>query len=47
MSIVREDDILAGKLVSKDAHVKLVVNQATAYGNSNDLRREAARRKKP
>ncbi len=45
-SIVRKEDIRAGKLVSKDARAQLVVNKATAYGNSNDLRREAAKKSK-
>ena len=44
LSIVREEDLRAGKLVSDDARTKLVVNQATAYGNSADLRREAAKK---
>ena len=41
LSIVREEDVRAGKLVSQDARTKLLVNQCTGYGNTNDLRLKA------
>lgn len=41
VSMIREADIRAGQVVSQDTAIKLVVNQATAYGNHADLRREA------
>lgn len=40
VSILREDDIRAGKPVSKDARLKVVANQCFAYGNHADLRDE-------
>jgi predicted neuraminidase len=40
VSILREEDIRAGKVASKDARMRLVVNQCTAYGNHNDQRNE-------
>ncbi|MBC7817470.1 MAG: exo-alpha-sialidase [Planctomycetaceae bacterium] len=46
VSIVREDDIRAGKIVSPDSVTKLVVNQCSAHGNHADLRREAEAAKK-
>ena len=45
VSILREDDVRAGRLVSQDARLKLVVNQAAANGNVIDLRRKAASQK--
>ena len=39
VSSLREEDIRAGE-PSKDAHLKLVVSQCTAYGNHADLRNE-------
>jgi formylglycine-generating enzyme required for sulfatase activity/predicted neuraminidase len=41
VSIVREEDIRAGKIVSPDSAMQLVVNQCSATGNHADLRREA------
>ena len=40
-SIIREADIRAGKVVSPDAKLKLVINQAFGYGNHPDKRNEA------
>lgn len=40
VSVLREDDIRAGKIVSPDAKLKIVVNQCYAYGNHADLRDE-------
>lgn len=40
-SVIREEDIRAGKLSSADAKLKLVVNQCFAYGNHPDLQNEA------
>lgn len=42
VSVVREEDIRAGKIVSKDARLKMVTNQCYAYGNHFDLREEDA-----
>jgi hypothetical protein len=42
VSIVREEDIRAGKISAADSTTKLVVNQCSGYGNHADLRREAA-----
>jgi hypothetical protein len=39
-SVLREEDLRAGRLVSKDARLKLLVNQCHAYGNHADLRDE-------
>ena len=39
-SVVREEDIRAGKIVSADAKLKQVVNQCFAYGNHPDLMSE-------
>ena len=41
VSALREEDIRAGKVVSKDASLKLLVNRALAYGNHAELRDEA------
>lgn len=40
VSVLREEDIRAGKLISKDATLKIVANQCYAYGNHPDLREE-------
>ena len=40
VSVLREEDIRAGKLISKDAKLKIVANQCYAYGNHPDLRDE-------
>jgi len=40
VSVVREEDIRAGKLVSKDAKLQIVASQCYAYGNHADLRDE-------
>ena len=50
VSIFREEDVRAEKIVSADAALQLVVNQCSAYGNHADLRREGlekAKEKKP
>jgi formylglycine-generating enzyme required for sulfatase activity/predicted neuraminidase len=47
VSIVSEDDVRAGKIVSPDSAVQLVVNQCSGHGNHADLRREAAQKKTP
>jgi hypothetical protein len=50
VSIFREEDVRAGQIISPDAALKLVVNQASGYGNHADLRREElkkAKEKKP
>lgn len=41
ISVLREEDIRAGKLVSPDAKLQIVANQCYAYGNHSDLREEA------
>lgn len=41
VSVLREDDLRAGKLISQDAKLKIVANQCYAYGNHSDLRDEA------
>ena len=40
VSILREEDIRAGKIVSKDARLKLTVNRALGYGNGPELELE-------
>ncbi|MBN8418384.1 MAG: exo-alpha-sialidase [Verrucomicrobia bacterium] len=40
LSVIREEDIRAGKIVSKDAKLKIITNQCYAYGNHPDLRDE-------
>jgi predicted neuraminidase len=40
VSVLREEDIRAGKIVSKDAKLKIVADQCYAYGNHPDLRDE-------
>lgn len=40
VSVVREEDIRAGTLVSKDAKLQIVASQCYAYGNHADLREE-------
>lgn len=40
VSILREEDIRAGRVVSKDAKLKIVINQCHGYGNHFDLRNE-------
>jgi predicted neuraminidase len=40
VSVLREEDIRAGKIVSKDAKLKIVANQCYAYGNHPDIRDE-------
>jgi len=40
VSVLREEDIRAGKIVSADAALKIVANQCFAYGNHPDLRDE-------
>lgn len=40
LSVLREEDVRAGKVVSKDARLKLVTNQCHGYGNHSDLREE-------
>lgn len=40
LSVLREEDIRAGAVVSKDAKLKVLVNQCYAYGNHADLRDE-------
>lgn len=40
VSVLREEDIRAGKVVSKDARLKIVANQCYAYGNHSDIRDE-------
>lgn len=40
VSVLREEDIRVGKIVSKDAKLKLVANQCYAYGNHPDIRDE-------
>jgi|GEM_PF-227169 len=40
LSVIREEDIRAGKIVSKDAKLKIITNQCHAYGNHPDLRDE-------
>lgn len=37
ISVLREEDIRAGKVTSSDTHLKIVVNQCHAYGNHPDL----------
>jgi hypothetical protein len=46
VSIFREADVRAGKIVSLDAALRLVVNQASGYGNHADLRREGKEKAK-
>lgn len=41
LSVLQEDDIRAGKLVSKGAALKIVTSQCHGYGNHFDLREEA------
>lgn len=41
LSVIREEDIRGGKIVSKDAKLKIITNQCYAYGNHPDLRDEA------
>ncbi|WP_410209216.1 sialidase family protein [Aquirhabdus sp.] len=43
VSVIREQDIRAGKLISQDAHTKIVVNQATDYGNKFEQANDAAK----
>lgn len=40
VSALREEDIRAGKIVSKDAKLKMVANQVYGYGNHFDIREE-------
>ncbi|OYW76014.1 MAG: hypothetical protein B7Z37_10750 [Verrucomicrobia bacterium 12-59-8] len=40
LTVLHEEDIRAGKIVSKDARTKIVTNQCSAYGNHTDLRDE-------
>ncbi len=40
VSVLREEDIRAGKIVSKDARLKMTANQCHGYGNHYDLREE-------
>lgn len=40
VSVLREEDIRAGKIISKDAQTKLVVNRALGYGNHAEIRDE-------
>ncbi len=40
VSVLREEDIRAGKVVSKDAKLKIVANQCHGYGNHYELREE-------
>lgn len=40
VSVLREDDIRAGRMVSEDARLKVVANQCFGYGNHADLRDE-------
>jgi PelA/Pel-15E family pectate lyase len=47
VSIVSEEDIRAGKIVSPKSVLQLVVNQCSAYGNHADLRRETQQKGKP
>ncbi len=44
VSIVREEDLRAGKIASPNTATQLVVNRCTAYGNHADLRKEAAKK---
>ncbi len=44
-SVFREEDIRAGKLISNDARSKIVVNQATEYGNIFERAHDAAKAK--
>ncbi|WP_410209215.1 sialidase family protein [Aquirhabdus sp.] len=46
VSTFREQDIRAGKFISKDAHAKIIVNQATEYGNIFELALAAAAKAK-
>ncbi|MCW0220053.1 MAG: exo-alpha-sialidase [Prosthecobacter sp.] len=41
VTVFREEDIRAGKFVSKDARQKILVNRALGYGNHSDKRDEA------
>ncbi len=40
ISIIREEDIRAGKIVSTDAKLKILANQCYGYGNHADIRDE-------
>lgn len=40
LSVLREEDIRAGRLVSKDAKLKIITNQVYGYGNHFDIREE-------
>lgn len=40
LSVLQEEDIRAGKVVSKGAKLKIITNQCHAYGNHYDLREE-------
>jgi len=40
VSVLREEDIRAGRIVSSDAALKIIANQCYAYGNHPDLRDE-------
>lgn len=41
LSVIKEEDVRAGKLVSGGSMTKKVINQAFAYGNHSELREEA------
>ncbi len=41
LSVIREEDIRAGRVVSSDAKLKRLVNRALGYGNYTDLKNES------
>ncbi|TAN35961.1 MAG: exo-alpha-sialidase [Verrucomicrobia bacterium] len=46
LGIIHEADIRAGKIVSPDARLQLLINRAQGYGNTQDLENDAKRKKK-
>lgn len=46
LGVIREEDLRAGKIVSSDARLQLLINRAQGYGNVQELDQEARRTKK-